>query len=106
MKLVHTVFQAIKTGHVRRHLGAAQDVIAHNGVLGVGEGYLLHLRPRSFKHVSNTTPLSDSLLRQPWGVVLLTHRKRNRKHTASALYQILLFTIVVNTVTQPRLQGL
>lgn len=75
--LVHTVFKTVETGHVRCHFSAAQDVVAHNGVLGVRERYLLHPRPRSLKHVGNMTPLSYSLLRQPWGVVLLTHNRNN-----------------------------
>lgn len=71
-RVVHTILEAVKTGHVRCHFSVAQNVVAHNGVLGVGEGDLLHPRPCSLKHVSNTTPLSYNFLREPWGVVLLT----------------------------------
>lgn len=66
-----TVLQAVKAGHVGGHVCAAQHVVAHDGVLGVGEGHLLHPSPRPLKQVGNTTPLSGRLLGQARGVVLL-----------------------------------
>lgn len=82
-----TVLQAVEAGHVGGHVGAAQDVVAHDGVLGVGEGHLPHLRPRPLKQVGNTTPLIHRLLGQARGVVLLvqhTHtHTRVRVHLVS-----------------------
>ena len=46
-----TILEAVEACHVGRHLGAAQHVVADDGVLGVGEGDLSHPGPSPLQQV-------------------------------------------------------
>lgn len=88
MSCLATIFQAVESGHVGGNVSAAQDMVAHDGVLGVGEGHLPHPRPRPLKHVGNTTPLIHRLLGQARGVVLLVAHAHTHTHNRDNIKNI------------------